>query len=445
MTYTRTGALLIALLAWTAVSTRLHAQEAAPANAGLQLTIRSEDRTVPDWEQAYFVNALDRLYSGCSTKVPYDPGEAAHPRPNQLTLDTGPDSRRVVQAIGGSSAPFTQMAFLEFHGDEVFRYQDCQPAHVLPIVSIMEATGMELAAGERRRSAGLTSYEPNRIGWRFDDNDVAEGYLDATVSLKYPFLHDGYFSNKEFDGGLYFAFTGRFSQYIESRESSPVISKRFNPKLFWRYWLGDDSRYIDLGLAHESNGQNINSEAAYLRAREDFILEGQNPDFARDYISRGWDYLSLDWKHAFEYSHGNLDTYLNLKYFLDDGPFQGEPEEYNDWEGYGVQRRKEYDGIGLLAKYEFGRSFCLGGAAARDADGWVPDVCLKKVSWEYTTGYDGLFDNDTNRLEFTVDLWSFPVMFWGQTGYNSDLVDYFREVDSWGITLELHSTSTRIW
>ena len=445
MTYTRTGALLIALLTWNAASPRLYAQESEPGSHSLELTIRSEQRAVPDWEQAYFVNALERLYSGCSRKVPYDPDEAAHPRPNQLTLDTGPDSRRVVQAIGGSSAPFTQMAFLEFDGDEVFRYQDCQPAHAIPIVSIMEATGMELAAGERRRSAGLTSYEPNRIGWRFDDDDVAEGYLDATVSLKYPFLHDGYFSNKKFDGGLYFAFTGRFSQYIESRDSSPVISKRFNPKLFWRYWLGDDSRYIDLGLAHESNGQNINSEAAYLRAREDFILEGQNPDFARDYISRGWDYLSFDWKHAFEFSHGNLDTYLNLKYFLDDGPFQGEPEEYNDWEGYGVQRRKEYDGVGLLAKYEFGRSFCLGGEAARDADGWVPDVCLKKVAWEYTTGYDGLFDNDTNRLEFTVDLWSFPVMFWGQTGYNSDLVDYYREVDSWGITLELHSTSTRIW
>jgi hypothetical protein len=445
MAYPRSGALLFALLASTCVLPRLSAQEAPPGDSGLQLTIRSEDRAVPAWEQAYIGHALDRLYSGCGTKVPYDPGKAAHPRPNQLSLDTGQGSRRVVQAIGGSSAPFSQLAFLEFDGDDVFRYEECEPAHALPIVSIMEATGLELAAGERRRSAGLTSYEPNRIGWRFDEDDVDEGYLDATVSLKYPFLHDGYYSNKPFDGGLYLAFTGRFSQYIESRESSPVVSKRFNPKLFWRYWLGDDSRYIDLGLAHESNGQNINSGEAYLRAREDLILEGQNPDFARDYISRGWDYLSLDWKHAFDYSHGKLDTYLNLKYFLDDGPFQGEPEEYNDWEGDGVNRRKEYDGIDLLAKYEFGKSFCLGGDAARTADGFRLDVCLKKISWEYTTGYDGMFDNDTNRLEFTVDLWSFPLMFWGQTGYNSDLVDYYRQVDSWGITLELQSTSTRIW
>ena len=444
MAHTRTGALLIVLLASTVASPALHAKDSEPEGAELHLTIRNEDRAVPAWEQAYVAHALDRLYSGCGTKAPYDAKKAAHRRANQLTITTGPASQSTVQAIGGSSAPFTQLAFLEIKGDDVVRYEDCEPAHVLPVVSIMEATGMQLAAGERRRSAGLTSYEPNRIGWRFDDDDVNEGYLDATVSLKYPFLHDGYYSEKGFDGGLYFAFTGRFSQYIESRESSPVVSKRFNPKVFWRYWLGDDSRHIDFGLAHESNGQNINSEAAYLRAREDFILEGQNPDFARDYISRGWDYLSLDWKHAFQYSHGNLDTYVNLKYFLDDGPFQGEPEEYNDWEGDGVQRRKEYDGIGFLAKYEFGRSFCLGGEAARDADGWVLDVCLEKVSWEYTTGYDGLFDNDTNRLEFTVDLWSFPIMLWGQTGYNSDLVNYYRQVDSWGITLELHSTSTRI-
>ncbi len=77
--------------------------------------------------------------------------------------------------------------------------------------------------------------------------------------------------------------------------------------------------------------------------------------------------------------------------------------------------------------------------------GWWFDACLKKVAWRYTTGYDSIFDNSTNRLEFTLDLWSFPIMLWGQTGYNSDLVDYYRKVDSWGITLELQSVSTHIW
>lgn len=437
--------MLAIFVLWTAVSPRPDAQEDTSAHAHLQLVIRGEGRPLPDWEQAYVRHAMDRLFAGCATRTAYDAGKPEDDRANRISVTTGPQSRRILQATGGSSQPFATLAFLQIEGDHVYRYDDCQPAHLLPLVGIMEAGGMQMKGGELRRSAGLTSYEPNRIGWTFDDNDVDEGFLDATVSLKYPFLHDGYYSNERFDGGLYFAFTGRFGQYIESRDSSPVVGKRFNPKLFWRYWLGDDSRYIDFGLAHESNGQNIHSGESYRRAREELILRGQNPDFARDYISRGWDYLSLDWRHTLHDWNGTLNTYLNLKYFLDDGPFQGEPEEYNDWEGDGVRRRKEYDGVSLLAKYEFGGGFCLGGGAAADDTGWSLDVCLQKAAWQYTTGYDDLFDNNTNRLEFTVDLWSFPVMFWGQTGYNSDLVDYYRRVDSWGISLELQSNPTRIW
>ncbi len=418
-----------------------------PAEAPeLSLSVRGETRSIPDWEQAYLAHALERLYEGCTEKLPHDLDEEELDRPNRLAVATGPESRRIVLAVGGSSEPFSRLELIELQGAEAFRYDDCQPAHLLPLVSIMEATDLRIEGGELRRSAGLTSYEPNRIGWTFDDNDVSEGYLDATLSLKYPFLHDGFYSNKGFDGGFYFAFTGRFSQYIESRGSSPVVGRRFNPKFFWRYWLGDSSRYIDLGLAHESNGQNINSEEAYLRARDDFLANGENPEWARDYISRGWDYLSFDWMHTVRDWSGELNTYLNLKYFLDDGPFQGEPEEYNDWEGDGVNRRKEYDGLSLLAKYQFGGTYCLGGSG--DNDGGrrrLLDLCLQKAAWRYTTGYDSPGDNNTNRLELTVDLWSFPVMFWGQWGYNSDLVDYYRKVNSWGIALELQSASTHIW
>jgi hypothetical protein len=166
------------------------------------------------------------------------------------------------------------------------------------VAGILESQSLDPRPSQRRTVAGLTSYEPNRLGWTFDDNDVDEGYLDAIFSLKYPLFHDDYYSREGSPLNAYLAFTGRFSQYIESRDSSPVIGRRFNPKFFLRHWLGDDSRYIDFGLAHESNGQNISSEGAYLREREDFESEGQDPDFARDYISRGWDYLSLDWKHA---------------------------------------------------------------------------------------------------------------------------------------------------
>jgi hypothetical protein len=260
------------------------------------------------------------------------------------------------------------------------------------------------------------------------------------VSLKYPFLHDGYYAPDAALLNPFFAFTGRFSQYIESRDSSPVIGKRFNPKFFLRHWL-DGGSYLDFGYAHESNGQNITTEEAYLREREDFAAEGQDPDFARDFISRGWDYLSLDWRKSWRpkswfLGKGRLTSFLNLRYFLEDGLLQGEPEESNDWEGAGVNRRKEYDGISFMARYEFSKAFCLGGG---NLYGGSSAACLSKLAWRQTTGYDGVFDNNTSRLELTVSVLDIPFTLWGQRGYNSDLVDYYRKVDSWGLALELRS------
>lgn len=54
----------------------------------------------------------------------------------------------------------------------------------------------------------------------------------------------------------YIAFFGHFGQYIEVRESSPEISKRFNPKVFLRI-AQKEHHYLDLEYAHESNGQRI--------------------------------------------------------------------------------------------------------------------------------------------------------------------------------------------
>lgn len=429
----------------------LRAQEDPQPFDALQLRIRNDARTLPDWEREYLVHALARLYSGCDPGTLYQPASKFRERASQVSVSDGGDMTRIVQATGGSSDAFSSLLILESDGENLYKREHCRREDLLPVVGIMEAAEVESQSSNRprsyaqRASAGLTSYEPNLIGWTFDDNDVDQGYVDAVVSMKYPFFHDGLYSSEGPDGGLYFAFTGRFSQYIESRESSPVIGKRFNPKLFGRYWLGDNSRFIDLGLGHESNGQNISSKEAYLREREDLELEGEDPDFARDYISRGWDYVSLDWKHAYKPPSGKISSYVMLKYFLDDGPFQGKPEQYNDWEGDGKNLRKQYDGLGFLGKFEFGPRFCTADASVRGADRWSHGVCLKKAAWRYTTGYDGVFENNTNRLELTIDFWNFPLMLWGQTGYNSDLVDYYKKVNSWGIALELQSANTRIW
>ncbi|MBU0481730.1 MAG: hypothetical protein KKG47_11595 [Proteobacteria bacterium] len=315
-------------------------------------------------------------------------------------------------------------------------------------------------AGVGRKEAWLQSYEPNRIGWTFDDNDV--GYMDFTVSLQYPFLSlESAKAAKEGAAGgrtlselstrylrsiPYFAFTGRFGQYIGTRESSPVIGKRFNPKLFLRFFTRDPEKsFIDLGYGHESNGQRTNSFAAYQDLRSDFIRDGEDPEFANDYISRGWDY----WEVVIFRNFGGIEknegadstgddggsgegfsSLLSLKYFLEKGALQGEAEEYNSWENDSNGRpRKEVDGITVKMMYK-----------TKEYPIEFEKLTLSLFggfSIVYTTGYKSAFSNNTVRLESLIKIGSFPLMVWWSDGYNSDLVDYYRRVRSGGFGLDL--------
>ena len=454
-------AFLSALFAvfWTCPAAAGDQSAAEPESAiatRVSLTVSGRDISLATWEADYFARALKHHLDSCEkTSALRSPPEV--PRDSRYVM--------VVDYRDGSSLTLVQsrnahqsydFRLVSESRDAVLLYWECAASTGLPIGGLLQGKqlAMEDAESERQqliayqepavRGSRLTAYEPNMVGWSFDENDVNEGYLDALISLKYPFLHDGFYAPDAAILNPFFAFTGRFSQYIESRDSSPVIGKRFNPKFFLRHWL-DSGSYVDLGYAHESNGQSITTEEAYLRERDDFVAEGQDPEFARDYISRGWDYLSLDWRKDWRpkarfLGEGQLTSYLNFKYFLDDGLLQGEPEESNEWEGDGVNRRKEYDGVSFTVKYEFGKALCLGGDTGADAlYGTSSSICLSKIAWRQTSGYDGLFENNTSRLELTASLLDIPFTLWGQRGYNSDLVDYYRRVDSWGLALELRS------
>lgn len=62
-----------------------------------------------------------------------------------------------------------------------------------------------------------------------------------------------------------------------------------------------------------------------------------------------------------------------------------------------------------------------------------------KVAFLYTTGYRDIFENNTIRFETTFHVANMPLMFWASRGYNSDLVDYYRRVTSYGFSFELTS------
>jgi len=264
----------------------------------------------------------------------------------------------------------------------------------------------------------LCSYEPNTIGWTKDSDDV--GFMDFKLSVRYqifPFPREGE------NWATYFAFTGRFAQYIGTRDSSPVVAKRFNPKIFFRGWADDKHQdYVDLGYNHESNGQSIHTLAQFQQAQQD----AERPEFANDQISRGWDFLELVWRK--QWPEDDSSTYLVLKYFLHHGLLQGKPEEYGsnfaetDPEG---KPRNRVNGVGAIYKRLLSDALCM------------TEKC--KFAATYETGYRSLARYNTFRLEYGFKVQHLPLTVWGQTGYGSDLAQYYKKVSSLGFQVEIGS------
>ena len=291
---------------------------------------------------------------------------------------------------------------------------------------------------------GLTNHEPNKLLARMDSNDISRLYMDAELSVKHPVLSpvvDVISSLLSIDETrnlprLYLAFTTRFSQYLGSRNSAPVVARRYNPELFLRVWRDGhygraDPSYWDFGYGHESNGQHIDSEILFRDAQNYYVSNNQSAAFARDSISRGWDYVSIDWHKQWNTGFlpnwtGQTETKIEYRHYLENGLFQGAPEEYNAWEGFGDEQktRDNYDGLKLSVQYDF-------------FDGNCPDFfCFEKVKLTHRTGYAKPFTHNTTAIELTTNLAGLPINLWAQSGYNSDLVDYYDYSNSWGLGVE---------
>jgi hypothetical protein len=284
---------------------------------------------------------------------------------------------------------------------------------------------------------GLSAHETNRMLARTDSNDINSLYMDAELSLKYPILTPLVESLFDLTGfqlekkpRLFIAFSSRFSQYVGSRESSPVVARRYNPELFVRAWTDSNDSYWDFGFGHESNGQQVDSERAFAELEQFYIDQNETPAFARDSISRGWDYLAVDWNKQWETGFlpslkGFTTAHIELRRYLSDGFLQGAPEEYNDWEEQGSEpkTRDEYDGLKFSVQYNLIDELCI-------------IACFDRIELTHRTGYADPFSRNTTSLELTTSLLGIPFHLWAMSGYNSDLIDYYDYSNSWGIGVE---------
>jgi len=295
-------------------------------------------------------------------------------------------------------------------------------------------TGLAL---EENSKVLLQSDEPNFIGYRVEDDDV--GHMDFKLSLKYPLFHHAEAPGTplsltwdRLSPKLDFSFTGRFAQYIGTRDSSPVVAKRFHPKLISRWWLDKGDTALDLAYEHESNGQSINTAASFAQQRAYHAGKFEDPDFARDFISRGWDFLSATLQHQFRHQNWHFQSRWNFRHFYENGLLQGPLEEVWAFEGVtNAPSRKSVDGVslGLFTRY------------LRDWH-WLRS---NWVDLHYTTGTTRPFEHNTLVWTLGLQLGPMPLAIWGHHGYLSDLADFYRPTNAYGISFSLQSFMPWSW
>lgn len=356
---------------------------------------------------------------------------------------------------------------------KILKHLTCSMVLIVSAAGVAAAGARDYCEVHGEREAALCSYEPTTLGVTNDSDDTA--FMDFKLSVSYQLFpkwitrvqnwaHDGLGE----DSALYFAFTGRFGQYIGSRDSSPVVEKLFNPKLFYRYWTDDDHRdRVDVAFAHQSNGQSIDSPEEYLAA----LATSKNAHEVKDQLSRGWDYWEIAWKKTWherekkqpeapagpcadeacrkareeaacdgtcrdcdscrgigrrESMETSIVSYLGVKFFLPRGPFEGAQENYNDWENDPEGKPlNKVSGLSALIKWtEQGTLLCFS------------DL---KVAARFETGMREMFRYKTFRFEIGTKFLQLPLSYWRQTGYNSDLAQYYKKVRSYGIQAEIGS------
>lgn len=274
------------------------------------------------------------------------------------------------------------------------------------------------------RPVRLKNYEPTLLGYTKDSDD--EPFMDFTISLQHPIFAESLNEGRNRLRVLpYFAFTGRFGQYIGYRDSSPVVTKRFNPKLFLRYASkgfperGDSpDSYVDFEYGHESNGQHVDSQSTFQTMTQD---QGGNQEHAKDYISRGWDYLGITAKMPiFPNDSGKVYLYVSRKWYCGCWLQKHVEEKFDFEDPREISSIRQVSGWRAILRFDPKNENTFVDRAALIAD----------------TGTRNTFKYDTARIEIGIRpvtrIFGVPFMIWGQDGYLSDLAQYYKKVHSFG-------------
>lgn len=277
------------------------------------------------------------------------------------------------------------------------------------------------AVGQSESEFLLQPYEPLTGGYTKDSDDVA--FVDVNLSVKFRLLPQGWTGTRN---SLFLAMATRFGFYWGTRPGSPVIGKRYNPELLWRFLPSledagshEYKQYLDFGYAHESNGQLVHTLQQYTQE----LVTAPEPQYADNFIHRGWDYLEIAWKKTYR---DDVLSYVDGKHFIPYGLLQGREDEYHSWENNPQGKpRKAVDGLDAVVEYP--STYIYNPVDPSENFGRL------NVTLKYQTGYDVPFKYSTVRAEIGFQFLALPLAVWAQTGYMSDLAMYYQKVTSYGI------------
>ena len=255
----------------------------------------------------------------------------------------------------------------------------------------------------------LRGYEPSYLVYAFDE----ENHVEFKISIQYPVKEVLGRRVARLTGGtneLFFAYTGMydffvFSEELAGRDSAPVVSRLQNPGMFVKNTRplvnGEGLESISIGWFHESNGQQISDNSTFV-----------NTVNAEDFVSRGWDYLGIDFNYKDRdamFMDGDVSFYLRLRFFCDCQGFgfiDGKEDDIRIFGGTETAEISDYDGLRFIIDNYANHKLHYGlhlrsGTSDMDA--------LKRLSYQF---------------EVTYRISNVPIKLFYFKGYGKDISTY---------------------
>lgn len=279
------------------------------------------------------------------------------------------------------------------------------------------------------------SYKPNYAVYVPRERDDLSGddeHLEVFYSFRYRMSDYRLWEDLDYNNYFFLAYSGKFDFYTDilhdtpdSRESSPVINRLNNPEVHYRVYLspkgsqgGLFSKYFDFAFGHESNGQTLGADSY-----KDFRDNDKDGVNFVDYISRGWDYLSFEYKFEYDsksscntYTFSCLYGHFYTRRFIPDGPLQGRIDDDIFWQPTGNTEAQIDDFDGL--RFIFGKEYPSNPGDPPSKGYWVT----------YRTGINntGEFNTFSINLRHDVGILGFklPVYLKYFHGYGKELSTY---------------------